>query len=266
MSLLCRFESYMEIPTGDWTAVLTESGGGGTPTITFTAGTGYYWDNDGGAPTGFGFREELEDKLNTASPNANTYTVTLDTSADNGTGKLTIAVDAGTFTLTSVNSDMLAWMGFTSNLSPTASSFQGSKQVEGMWLPDCPANSKYGLNTYGKPIGQTVPMIAPDGTYSIFQGSTQTRNQIAFAMVSKAKTITGEENTANESFETWWLDSVYGGEPWSAGAKVAFVTDRANPVLAYYYNVLNVGEPPYERALDDYDGYYAITLDLLKAV
>ena len=269
MSMLSRWEAPIEIPTGDWTFVLAESGGGGTPTVTLVAARKYYWTNEysgGGDPGGFGLRESLEDAINTASPNARTYTVTLDATSDTATGKLTIAVSSGDYTMSSVDADLLSLMGFAAG-PVAASTATGTKAVEALWLPDCVGNAPDGLTTAGRVVSQSRAMIAPGGTYSNFKGASRTENQIWYDVNTRARTVAAEESVTNESYETFWLDAVRGDEPWSnAGEKLQVWPDRNTEATSHIYNMRNTASPDYERAEENHDNYYRVTLELVKAV
>lgn len=271
MSLLGSVEASIVVPTGGYAFTLDETGVG-TAAITIAAGTGFFWTAVGleGTPdgSGFGLRERIEDELNTNSPDSATYTVTLSSTADNATGKLTISTDGPNFRLTSVTADFLSLAGFTSASigAYAASHTSNDGQVKALWLPDCAMNAQFGLNTYGMPESQTVPMVAPDGTFSVFHGQTMTRNRIWFEMITKARAVAGEETVTNESYEQFWTDAIRGEAAWAVASTSFLVRGDRNGGTARYYHVVAPGRPDMSRISEEHDLYYRVTMDLLKRV
>ena len=260
-----RWESRITIPTGDWTASLTESGGGGAQTITLTAANTYYWSSAGNDTVDLPARlAALLDAASVAAGNSNTYTVTV-SAGELGTGKLSLSVSAGTFTLTSIDDDLEELMGLGGELTPTAASWTGASHVEGLWLPDCPVETPYGLASSGLVSSEAIITLAPDGTYFASHGSKMVTNEYVYEAVSVSKTVAASESTTAESFETWWLDTVRGEEPWaSAGRQVRFYKDVDDDATFLTFNVTSVARPGISRRESNYDGYWRVRLEVVE--
>lgn len=264
-SLHSRWEARIVIPTGGWTAVLAESGGGGTPVITFAAAKTYYHSSAGNDSVSFAAR--LKALLDAASPNARTYTVTI-SAGELGTGFMTISVSAGTFSLTSVNADLRALMGFAGDLTPTAASFVGTLHAEAIWLPDCPTNTPYHLGSAGMPQAQAAVSVAPDGTYNNFTGAKHVRNEISYEAVAQRKAITAAETTTGASYQSFWLDAIYGEEPWAAipGGQLRWYKDVSDNATFKTFNVLQVTSPDMTRMDASWDGLWRVRLEVVEHV
>jgi hypothetical protein len=243
---------------------LTESAGGGTNTITLLADT-YYWSSvDGVGSTLTTTLASLCDDQSVTNGNSNGYTFAL-SAGELGTGKLTVSVDSGTFTLTSIQADLLALMGFTGDMTPTAASFVGTNHVESLWLPDCPVETPYGLASSGLVSSEAMVTLAPDGTYFASHGSKMTTNEYIYQAVSVAKTVAASEGTTGESYETWWLDTVRGEEPWAtAGRQVRFYKDTDVDATYLTFNVTGVSRPEISRRESSYDGYWRVRLEVAE--
>jgi len=265
MSLHSKWEHLLTIPTGDWTMSLTESGGGGAQTITLTAANTYYWSSAGNDTVDLAARlKALLDAASVAAGNSNTYTVTI-AAGELGTGKLTIAVSAGTFTLTSINDDAQALMGFTAELTPTAASFTSDKQVESLWLPDTTVETPQGLASSGKVVSTSLVTVSEDGTVSNVHGSKHVRNEYVYAFVPVAKAIQASESVTNTSFESWWLHGIRGQEPWAkAGQQVRYYKDADADGTSLTFNAIPQQSPQSERTQADYDGFWTIRLDVIE--
>ena len=265
MSLHGKLEARIVIPSGDWTALLTESGGGGAQTITLTAATTYNWRSVGTEANDLA--ADLKAKLEAASVaagNSNTYTVTI-SAGEGGTGKLMIAVSAGTFTLTSIDDDLQALMGFTAVLTPAAASCTGGRRVEGLWLPGCPVDTPYGLSSSGLVVSDAVETLSDDGTYSVRHGSKHVRNEYTWHAVAIAKTVAASEATTAASYETFWLDAIRGEEPWAnAGRQLRWYQDADDDATYKTVNALNVRSPDIARLQPEYDGLWTVRLAVVE--
>jgi len=259
-----KLEALITIPTGGWTSTLTESAGG-TGTPVFTAANTYYHSTAGN--DSIDFPAELKAQLDAESPNGRTYTVTLGGGED-GTGKLTISVDSGTFTLTGVTAAYLALMGFTGELTPTASSFTSQSAVQGLWLPPSASNSLYGASDAGWDEADYVATKAPDGTVVATRYNRFVANRIEWQNCQRAKVRTAYESTTNESFQTFWIDGVLGEQAWATvGGPILWYPDADVDGTSFNYAVINPGKTfrP-ERVVQNWTGLYPVVLDRLIKV
>jgi len=264
MSLMSRWEARIVVPTGGWDMDLTESGGGGTNTITLPAGN-YYWNSTDTDPTLLLTLGNICDDQSIANGNSYTYTFSV-SDGEAGTGKLTVsAAFGGTFTLTNVQSDLLALLGFDADLSPTASSFTSDNHVQGLWLPDCPVETPYGLASSGMPVSAAVMTMSEDGTYFASHGAKITRNEYTYAAVSLARTIAASESVASESYEQFWLDCIRGEKTWAnAGRRLRYYKDVTDDATYKTYNVAAVQSPAMSRASGDYEGFWTVGLSVVE--
>lgn len=117
-----RVEAEFTVPDGEGISV-TNNGGVGT-VVGITAGS-YYHET---------FAAALQGMLNTQRPGSGgaLWTVTCSTT----TGKYTIAMSAGTFSITWSSTALRDLLGYTVNIAGAAIS-TGPSQARGLWLPDC---------------------------------------------------------------------------------------------------------------------------------
>ena len=261
-----KWEALITIPTGDWTASLTESGGGGAQTITLSATETYYWSSAGNNSVSIASRlKTILEAASVTAGNSNTYTVTPALGAL-GAGTLVISVDAGTYTLTSVDADLLALMGFTGDLTPTASSFTGTQHMESSWLPDCPVETPFGLDSAGMPVSAASNSLSEDGSAFCFQGAVRVDNNYVYQAVSIEKAVTTSETTTAASYQSFWADCIRGEEPWCAvpSAQLRYYKDADTDGTFITFNVTDSGQPNVVRHSANFDGYWTIRLDVTE--
>lgn len=125
MSAGGRLEARFTVPSAVTISVTSNAGG---PTVVTIAAGSY-------TPTSF--CAYLQSALIAQrSVTAGTWTVTLSTGRT-GTGFVTIAVTAGTFSITWTSTLLRDILGFTATITAQTSS-TGPQQCLGLWLPDCP--------------------------------------------------------------------------------------------------------------------------------
>ena len=261
-------EARITIPSGGWTASLTESGGGGAQAITFTAGDTYYWRSEGSEANNL--EAELKAKLEAASVaagNSNTYAVGVsdsDAGAADFAGQLSLSVLSGTFTLTSVSASLLALLGFDGDLTPTAANFLGDSQVQGWWLPGCPAWGG-GLVTSGHDVIDGRLSVAPDGTTYGLQRNRYTMHSLRWEAVAKARTWQDAEDVTGESWERFKRHGILGEASWgTAGGPIRWHPGAGDDDSYSQWAVdlaTAAHDPP--RVRDDWDGLFVIDLPTL---
>lgn len=258
MSLWSKWEGRAVIPSGNWTCALTD-GTGGPYTITLTAANTYYHSSPGNDTVDL--PAKLKALFEAAGGGVRTYTVTC-SAGESGTGKYTIAVDSGTFSITWTSTDLRDLLGFTGNISAQTTS-TGSNHAQGLWLPECPVETPYGLASSGMPMSTAVVSLSEDGTYSVTHGAKHTRNEYVYGLVALSKVVAASESTTNESYETFWLDTIRGEEPWAnAGRQVRYYADTDVDGTYITFNVLNVARPDIARASPDWDGFWTVRLEV----
>ncbi len=258
MSLHSKWEARIVIPTGNWVASFTDTGGTDATAVTLVAANTYYWSSDGNDSNTL--VEEIQDQLNASGTLDGTFTVTIG-AGESGTGKLTIASTVA-FTNSWTSTDLRNLCGFNGNISSTTSAV-GNTHVEALWLPDCPVETPYGLGSRGLPISTGMISLSEDGTYTATHGSKHTRNEYTYSMVSISKVVQTSESTIDESYETFWLDAIRGEEPWAnAGRELRFYKDTDADNISITYNVTAARSPDIQRASQDWDGFWTVHIEV----
>jgi len=252
-----KWEAKVTIPTGNWTFQATD-GGGGPVTITLTA-TNTYYPSSAGNDT-VSLLAKIKALLDADATLTGTYTVSL----SDTTGKVTISVDSGTFSITWTSTDLRDLLGFTGNISSQATA-TGANQCEALWMSGCPPNKMYGLTSSGRPIYDRSVSVASDGTYAALVYASQTRDEISYEYVVAAKTLTAQEATVNEAFQTFYDNAVAGNAPWSAspGEALRWHKDLIDDATYLAYNILGSTEPEYSRLDATWDGAWVIRVPVL---
>lgn len=255
------------MPTGGWTDAgsFTVTDDGGAHNITIDAGT-YYWSSVGNNVEDFA--AQLAEDINQAATGSGTFTVSI-SAAEGGTGKVTIAISSGTFSLAWGTGDGLTvrnLCGFAANISAGASS-TGANHALGLWLPDCPVDTPYGLTSDGLLTYDAIATYAPDGTYKAVSYSSVTNNEYTYQAVSKNKTITAGETSTNESYETFWDDCIAGQASWAEGGKaLRWYADASTDGTYKTVCVTNITSPEYYRTVPEWDGQWRIRIPVIKNV
>lgn len=118
---LGKLEGKIVIPAGGWSFSLNDSSGG-PYTISFAAADEYYLSSAGSGANSF--IADLKSKMDDAG---NTYTVTL----SDTTGKVTIAVDTSTYSITWTSTDLRDLIGFDANVTSQTTA-TGADQCEAL--------------------------------------------------------------------------------------------------------------------------------------
>ena len=259
MSLKSKWESRITVPSATWTMDLTDSGGN-DPAVAIAAAE-YYHSSAGSAANDL--PATIEAALNTAIGPTGTYTVTV-SAGDGGTGKYTISC-TDSFTLNWNDTELRDLLGFTGNLTPSATSFTGSDQAMGLWLPDSPVQTPYHLSSSGMVHSASLVTLSEDGTYYAFHGSKHVKNQYEYLAITQEKMIEAAETTTNASYEKFWKDCIRGEQSWSAGGReVRFYKDVDDDATFKTYNWLTVDRPGYTRMRDDWDGLWNVVFEVVE--
>jgi len=244
---------------------LEESDGGGKQDLAISGSGGtYYWSSVG---DDVDFADHIKARLEAASVtagNSNTYTVSVDAGED-GTGKVTIAVDSGTYTLTWGNAEgqiVRDLCGFDDDIT-AQSTATSALQAKALWLPGCPVETPYHLDSSGQPQLLGAVTLSEDGTYNSMVGASHTRNEYVYQALTQAKTIAAAEDTGNESYEQFWLDSMAAGQNWAApGTRMRWYKDADTDATYITYNQLNILTPGYERVNPSWDGLWRLQMNV----
>lgn len=120
-------EARVTVPSA--TTLTATNGGGGPTSVAITAGNYYITD----------LITHVQARLNADRPGSGgaTWTVSLST-ADGGTGKVTISMSAGTFSITWTTAALGTLLGHSAITTQT--SVTGSNACQGIFIPNCPLN------------------------------------------------------------------------------------------------------------------------------
>lgn len=254
-----KIESLITIPTGDYEFSLTDNSGG-PYTITLAAAETYYHSSLGNQANDLA--AELKTLMDAAS--GRTYTVTVDATVG-GTGKYTISVDTGNYSITWTDTALRNLLGFTSDVS-SQSTATGANQAKGLWLPAAPIWKEYGIESEGKPRSSANIQVGSDGTYYAFHGARTTRDRLRWPVVQVPRVIAAEEDTVNESWEQFFLDCIRGEAAWAvSGKSLRWYKDADTDATYQTYHAVSANEPLVARVNEDYDGLWSVELEVLGA-
>lgn len=255
-----KFEHRVTVPTGGWSMDFTDSGG--TSTVTVPAGT-YYWSSAGSESNDL--PAELAAQLNADATLAGTYTVTI-SAGSFGTGKVTIASSVD-FTAEWNVSALRLLFGFDGDLDTVSTdSFVSDNHVEGLWLPQAPVETPYGLGSSGRPRSAAHVSVSPGGHMTAYHGPKHTRNEYRYAAVVATKVIQAQETTAGESYESFWLDGIRGEATWAtSGRSLRFYASADTDATYLTHHVINQTEPEIDRVDPAWDGLWSVVLRTVGA-
>jgi hypothetical protein len=211
-----KLERLIEVPTGDYTLTLTETGGVTGQAVTAAAGETSFLSSayTGTGGTGNSFLAQLQADLTTIG---HEYAVTIGAGED-GTGKVTIdRTGSSNFAVVWTSTELRDLLGFSQGNLTGANAYTGASQAQGLWLPNAPMNSLFGASDKGFYETDAMATESPSGAVKAFFANKKQVNQIRWAGVSHAKCRASAEATPNESFEQFWLDCILGEKAWAAG-------------------------------------------------
>lgn len=260
-----RIEAQIVVPSGQFVTVTTNAGG--PIAVTIIAG-GYY-------PTAF--CAHLSAQMSSQAPvTGGTWSVTLDAA----TGRVTIAVSAGTCTFaapfgmaTDPLSDLL---GFASAISGVASAV-GASQMRGLWIPDRPivvADSDPRMAPVYTDLRQTR---SPHGKVIGIGGGNayHSHRRVFWEHVEKARVWEYSVSLARASWETFVADTQLGrGHTWfrptspvqiydTGNVKVGIAANAGAGVSGWYMEGVTSVDP--KRSIDHWTGAYTIEIPRLVA-
>lgn len=229
-----KLEARITVPAGGWDAACTDALGGPT-TVTIPAGT-YYHSSDGSNAN------TLPEAFATAA-NAvmgQTWTATI-SAGEGGTGKYTLGCDGATCTITWVDTELRDLMGFAIHLTG-GTSYVGSKQAEGLWLPSEGWQKKNGQAGGSARVSDMQEALNSAGYVYAVQGRSYKTARITWPMESRAKTWTANESTTNESFETFLVDGIWGSAAWgTVTGPIRFYPDADTDATYGTFSALSMG-------------------------
>jgi hypothetical protein len=232
-----RLLARITVPTGGWDTTV-----GGT-TATVAAGTYYLPD----------LLEEVADKFATAA--GETCVATADI-GENGTGQVTITFGAAT-AVQWVDTDLRDLLGFDDNLL-AEEEHESPHSARSVWLPNCPYDARNDhLSSYrGHRRGDYRDAHNMGGHVWARHGQHHVREEsLRWAAVKRERVQLSHESVANQSFERFFLDGVWGEAAWGTpGGPIRFYPDAGNEGIWGTYRVLGAGELAPEHYVDGWAG------------
>ena len=227
-----RLEAFITVPSG--VEISATNNGGGPTTVTITAGT--Y------TPTTL--CAHLATRLTAArAPSSGTWSVALSTGAS-GTGLVTIAMSAGTYSIAWTSTVLRDVLGFTANIT-TQTSATGTGHHRGLWLPKAPLDVEGDPDAAPKLTDLRTTTSPTGGTIGLKGTGMRRHRNVRWSHVLRRYAIKAAEVTANESLEQWLDDTQFGdGHAWfRVAAPFLAYWDNAGSDRAVGY-VLNAGAGP----------------------
>lgn len=243
-----RLESQaLVVPTGGWTADVND---GHAFTITIAAGT--Y------SPTTLA--TAVEAALEAGAGSTATYSFSID-NGEGGTGRLVITCDAA-FTVTWTSTDLRDALGYTGNLASSATQ-AATYGMRGLWLPNCPINSQYGVQDAGHLEGGPTQTVSPQGVVKTITRPTRTRSpRFTWSHITanrarkqaEASETVGGVTATPRSFERFLRDTMFGEVSYfTPGGAVRLIWDSGTPgTYTDYYPIA-----PKNTAQDRVDANWA---------
>lgn len=251
-----RLEAQITVPTGGWAGSLTVTAIGGPTTFTVPAGTYYPTD----------FLSQLKTTLDAVFGGDGTFTCS-GSFGEAGTGLVTISHTVETFTISWTATNMRDALGFAGNLTPAATSFAGTKNAQGVWLPNAEIASYYGNGDEGHTETDAGSTESPRGDVkTLVYNTRQVLPSVRWSHVQKANARIAAETTVGASFEQWWRYT-QGGELsyFEPSAPIRLYWDAATSTYKTYRVPTRSGTQM-ERVAPEWDGLYAIDLNRLVRV
>lgn len=202
MSYGGRLEAFITVPSG--VSISVTNNGGGPTTVNITAGS--Y------APTSL--CAHIASALTAQrAPSSGSWSVTLSTGSA-GTGQVTIAMSAGTFSITWTSTVLRDLLGFTGNIT-TQTSSTGANACRGLWLPKCPMMIEGHPASKGTSTDARSTM-SPTGKSLTLKGTTKYRRRgLVWSHVANAQYREAAAAVTYSSLEQWITDTQWGdGHAW----------------------------------------------------
>ncbi len=140
---------------------------------------------------------------------AKTFTASI-ASGEAGTGKTTLTISAGTFSLVWTATNLRDLLGWAANLA-AAGTYTSPSGCLGMWLSDSPISQSIPLGDAGDIEGDLSVIVSPLGVTKTIATTSRTRHPgIAWTHVSLARARQSQEANGVRSFERFVRDCMIG--------------------------------------------------------
>ena len=243
-----RLEARYTVPTGGWAVSATNNAGGPT-TITIAAGT-YY---------ATALVTAFQTALN-AGMGAPDFAVSV-ANTDGGTGKVTISVPSGVFSITWTSTDLRDALGFTATITGDTTE-TGTSSLKGLWLPDSPLVLPTD-DTVGAYVSDLRQSVSPTGAVLSLVGNTFRQwTDCKWTHVSKDRAL--GTTTTPMNWEQFVYECFLGGKSYLVGGtRVALYSNATASTLIGYYEVVGVGSSMCAQAVQGWAGKWGVTIPRL---
>lgn len=242
-----KLEAQITVPTGGWDLALTDQDAGPT-TVTIPAGT-YYHSSAG---------SEAEDFAATVATVANagmgqTWACTV-AAGEEGTGKYTMSCGGSTCTITFTDADAGTVMGFVGNKSGSTT-YTSASQAEGLWIASYGHQKRNGgVGAPGLVSNQQIAINSNGNVFSVM-GRSYKQTRIVWPMETRAKTLTENESTTNESFQTFLTQGIWGTAAWGTSTgPIRFYNDADTDATYGTFSALDLESWEPEEVIEHFAG------------
>ncbi len=249
---------YSEVVVPSGVVISATNGGGGPTNVTWTADT---YESPAAALT-----QLIADLNSTRAPSGGDWTGSVSTGAS-GTGKVTIDCPDDTWSISWTSTAARDFLGFAANISSVTTAQTGTKQVRGLWMPDCPImmDASYLATPRVTDMRQTE---APTGFVISHVGNLRYRHRnVRWQAVRQSRVWLASETVTNESLERFLIDTQWGlGHAWFApGSKCIVVAHDGNEVgnggvAGWYLKGIRALDEIATRQGEAWDGIWTVAI------
>lgn len=251
------------VPAGITLSVTTNSGG--PTTVTVTPETYDSIDS---------FLTELVSVLTSTRPvTAGAWTITNTLASAGATPLLTIAVTAGTYSISWTSTTLRDFLGFASNIT-TQTTSTGTTAVRGVWQPDCPLITMKRHRSAPLKTDMRQSRTPTGIVYANVGNERYQHDDVRWSHVPTNKVWRVDETVTNESLQQWLDDTQLGrGHAWfSVGSKCRVIAHDGNLVGGadsvnnwWPTGFTGIHDIVTDRATEGWDGHWAVRFPALEA-
>lgn len=250
-------EGQFTVPSG--IAINATTNAGGPTAVPVTAGS-YFIDD---------FIVQLEADLESGQTiTGGNWVVSLSTGAG-GTGLITIAVTAGTYTIAWTSTLLRDMLGFTSNITAQVTS-TAAATPRGLWMPDAPVFVEGGHLDAAPMSTDLRQSVTPTGRVFAHVGNVRYQHTGVRWSHCPSHKVWIAEQSAGESFEKFCVNVFWGqGHSWFTPSSKIRITAHTgdqigeSTVTGWYLNGGARFGDLVSRATDGWDGLWSVQFQSL---
>ena len=252
------------VPAGETIIVTTNSGG---PT-NVDAPAGSYDSIDS-------FLTAFVAALTAARPvTAGAWTITNTLANAGATPTLTIAVTAGTFTITWTSTNLRNLLGFAGTAITAQTSATGTVSVVGVWQPDCPLTTMKRHRSAPLKTDMRQSRTPTGIVYANIGNERYQHDDVRWSHVPTNKVWRVDEAVTGESLEQWLDDTQLSrGHAWfSVGSKCKLIAHDGNLVGGFDgidnwwpTGFTGINDIVTDRATEGWDGHWSVRFPAIES-